>query len=210
MSRLPPAVMVPEFLTAEWNREEFPRNHNPFLLNDPVDITPCLKPWSFAEWAKQWRVASWSEQPSWVVPDPIFELCSPALVEYPPASADRFYRQQVLSNMPNLLEDNPFTAPLKDDLVLHSKMTIPLVPTGQAFDINVKYLTEVIFEPRCQYFAFTLMDEEEGRKMRLEVTVLDQCISVNVMVNNRRMNHTFNESRFSKGDAKNGWWDMDN
>lgn len=87
-------------------------------------------------------------------------------------------------------------------------MTIPLCPNGEEFDINVKSMTEMVFEPRSQYFAITLMGEHERRKMRLEVNVYDYSIQVSVMVDGHCSNHSFNNNLFADRDARNGWWEM--
>ena len=205
-------VTVPEFLRAKWDNPTFPKSHNQYVIEteEVTDITPCLKPLSFPEWVKQWRNVEPVLRPTWVVPPPIFKLVFPPLVQQAGTfNTDPFFRQQIISNSTNQQLYNHFMDPLRIDLTLHSKTVIPLIPTGEAFDLDVKYLTEMVFEPRCQFFAFTLMDNREGRKIRLEVMIYDHSITVGIMVNSGRVNHQVNDNRFAPGDMRNSYWDMD-
>lgn len=197
-------VMDPEFLAADWSDSDFPTFHKPFATN-----YPCLKPWSFANWAKNWRNDRSYKDMDWIVPNGIFKTVTPQLVRYPGGNHNQFFCQKVISNAINYPSVNPFKERLSEDLFLHSKTSIPLVPTGKPLDIQAEFIAELVFEPTCQYFTFTIMDESEGRKLRVEICIFDQDIQINTMVNPRRINHPSNESHLWDHDGRRGYWDIE-
>ncbi|RPA82523.1 hypothetical protein BJ508DRAFT_325523 [Ascobolus immersus RN42] len=75
-------------------------------------------------------------------------------------------------------------------------------------DTNPKFVSEVIFEPASQMMAFTLLNENFGRKLRLELNITDDSITVALMVNPERMNYSINEGVFSD-DNYARWWDVE-
>ncbi|RPA73396.1 hypothetical protein BJ508DRAFT_334145 [Ascobolus immersus RN42] len=82
------------------------------------------------------------------------------------------------------------------------------MPTGVPLDTNPKFVSEVIFEPASQMMAFTLLNEDFGRKLRLELNITDDSITVALMVNPERMNHSANEG-ISGDDHYARWWDVE-
>ena len=196
--------MDPTFLTASWESRSFPA-----FRNTSIASYPCLKPWSFADWARNWRNDRSYPNMDWIVPNRVFELVTPQVVRYPGASRNQLFCQKILSNAANEPASNPFKERLSEDLFLHSKTSIPLVPTGNPLNIHAEFVAELAFEPNCQYFAFTIMDELEGRKLRVEISIYDQDIQINTMVNPRQMNHPSNESYLWDDDGRKGYWDVE-
>jgi hypothetical protein len=136
----------------------------------------------------------------------------PALVAYPSTQTQNadgtHYRQQTISNAAND-QWNDFAEPLRNDLVQHSKTSIPLVPTGKPASIDMKYLVEVLFEPSGQYISLQLKDPIHGRLMKLDVSVTDTEIQTRMAVNHRRMNHVSNDDAFYPWDERYHYWDME-
>ena len=196
--------MDPEFLVADWSDSDFPTFSNPAAPHQP-----CLKPWSFVRWARNWREDRPWMNKDWIVPNSIYKTVIPQLVRYPEGSPETFFCQKIITNTLNYPVVNPFKERLSEDLYFHSKTSIPLVPTGEPLCIQPDFMAELVFEPSCQYFAFTLMDENEGRKLRVEVCIFDDDIQICTMVNPRRVNHPRNESRYEDGDMRKGWWDSE-
>jgi hypothetical protein len=203
-------VMTPYFLTADWDGDDvFPACRNPNLVENHFGCPRGLQPWSFAQWAHHWRNTSYYKQPGWIVPDDVYTYQNLDMVPYEndPTS---FFCQKVISNESNNIRTNRFTDRLAEDLVFHSRSGIPLIPTGENLDINAKFTVEMIFENHCQYFVITLMDENEGRKMQVEISVYDAEIKMTTMVNARRMNHSYNDRNLYENDERKGWWDIEN
>ncbi|RPA76539.1 hypothetical protein BJ508DRAFT_331092 [Ascobolus immersus RN42] len=99
-----------------------------------------------------------------------------------------------MSNSENHYSDaNELTPHLGRVLSTHSQIQVPLIPTGIPHDTNPKFVSKVIFEPASQMMAFTLLNEDFGRKLRLELNITDDSITVALMVNPERMNPSANE-----------------
>ena len=145
----------------------------------------------------------------WIVPSSVYKMIVPMLVRYSGGNHNQFFCQKIMSNAINQPAVNPFKERLSEDLFLHSKLSIPLVPTGKPLNIHAEFLAELVFEPSCQYFAFTIMDESEERKMRVEICIYDQDIQITTMVNPRRINHPNNESHLWEEDGRRGYWDAE-
>ena len=114
------------------------------------------------------------QRPPWVIPSSIYTFTQPELIVYPPTQSKggAYYRQQAITNATNT-HWNKFSEPLRIDLVHHSKTTIPLVPTGQPLDLDLKYLVETIFEPERATVSVQLRDPVQGRLVKLDLRVTD-------------------------------------
>ena len=201
------------FLTSDWKEEDFPRAENTFGVPSKDwdynnnTILPC---YLLQQWMKWVIDKPLLQRPSWVIPRRLYTFAQPALVVYPSTQdADGpHYRQQVISNAANE-QWNDFAEPLRNDLVHHSKTSIPLIPTGEPASIDMKYMIEVLFEPAGQYISLQLKDPIHGRLMKLEVSVTDAEIQTRMAVNHCRMNHVSNDEAFYPWDERYHYWDME-
>ena len=149
------------------------------------------------------------ERPPWVIPSNVYTYAQPGLIAYPPMQnkAGPYYRQQAISNAVNS-EWNEFAEPLRNDLVHCSRISTPLIPTGQPLDINMKYMIETIFEPECAFASIQLRDPIHGRLMKLDLWITDTEVTTRTAINHRRMNHVDNDA-FLPDDVRRHYWDME-
>jgi hypothetical protein len=119
-----------------------------------------------------------------------------------------YYRQQVISNAENA-GWNGFAEPLRGELVHHSKINIPLIPTGEVASLDMQYLLEVLFETSGQSLTLQLRDPRFGRLLKLNVQVADDGIQLTAAVNHRRMNHVDNDEGHSHYQDGYHYWDME-
>ena len=204
--------MEPPFLTTDWEEANFPTAENAFGVpsKDWDDDTITMECFTSQQWMKWVMDKPLLHRPSWVIPSRLYTFVQPQLVAYPQhQNGDGpYYRQQIISNAPNT-HWNDFAEPLRNDLVHHSKTSIPLVPTGIAASIDMQYQVEVLFEPAGQYITLQLKDPIHGRVMKLDVSVTDAEIATRIAVNHRRMNHVNNDEAFNHWDARFRYWDME-
>ena len=202
-------VTEPPFLTAEWDANNFPQAYNTHQANTTewVHSSGCYTAQEWMRWAMD---RPYFQRPPWVIPSIVYRFAQPELIAYPPTQgrAGPYFRQQVITNSENN-HWNDFNGPLRHDLVHHSKTTIPLVPTGEAIDINMKYMVETIFEPEVACVSIQLKDPIHGRLVKLDLWITDSEISSRIAVNHRRMNHVSNDDAFLPGDNRGHYWDME-
>lgn len=204
-------VTEPSFLTADWDSFEFPTVNTSHLVDSHLQWgetayeIPC---YTFRNWSKWIMDMPQLDRPQWVMPEPLFTRVLPTKVAHPPSDNDHglLYKQQVISNTYNC-DWNYFADPTRDDLVLHSTTHIPLVPTGKPASLEMEYLFEVLFQESGQLLSVQLRDPEHGRLVRLDIRVSDRDISVDTMVNHRRMNHVRNDESCAPWEANYRYWD---
>lgn len=193
-------VTAPSYLAADWDRRSFP-THTPNRI-----LPPCLKPWCFVDWVKDWRNDRPYDSKGWIVPRDIFFPVSLQTIQNPNSIQGQFFGQAIISNTSNIPRHNPFLKRLSEDLFLHSRLSIPLVPTGEPLNTDPEFVAELVCEEKCQYFSFMIRGEGGERKLRIEVCIFDQEIQINAMVNPQHMNHPRNEAHYWDGDGRKGYW----
>lgn len=201
--------MEPTFLTADWEGGYFPSADNTNEVNSSewTEVLDCCPSQQWMRWVMNMPLF---ERPPWVIPSCVYTFAQPALIAYPPTQnkAGPYYRQQVISNAPNT-HWNDFNEPLRRDLVHYNRNSIPLIPTGNLMDINMKYHVELLLEPDCALVTIQLKDQVHGRLLKLDMWVTDSEITTRMAVNHRRANHVENDDAFMEGDYRRRYWDME-
>lgn len=206
--------MEPSFLTANWGDYDFPQYDNDNNVpaaewDEHLDSIACL---THHQWVKMLRNMPAYGRPSWIVPGPLYTFLQPQVIRLPPTqelhAPTPHYRQQIITNTEN---DwcSPFAQTMRDDLVHHSRVRIPIAPTGQAASIDMDYLFEILFEPAGQFFSVQLRDPTYGRTLKLDVQIWDAEIVVDIGVNHRRMNHVDNDQDCDVDMPQFRYWDME-
>jgi hypothetical protein len=171
-------VMEPQFLTHNWEDNNFPQvddtsyhaSHQEW--DDYDDSTPC---YTFQQWAKHWKEIPLCRRPMGVIPGHLFTVVQPQLVRFPASQiTDRsggFYKQQIVTNI-DMYDHIPFAEPLRDDLVHHSRVQIPLAPTGRPASLDMDYLFEVLMDGEGQYLSFNKKTNKRAFDTRKVVTTI--------------------------------------
>jgi hypothetical protein len=202
--------MEPPFLTLPWDDDEFPMVANDNLVpaneweHNDLPTSGCYTAQEWMRWAMSKPLCS---RPSWVIPSRLYTYARPELCKSP-EDPEGFFRQQIITNTFNNRR-NEFAEPLRKDLVLYNKTSIPLVPTGRPMDIEMGYMIDMIFTEDCAVVSIQLKDRTDKRLIKLDLWITDAEINIRAAVNHRRTNHIYNDYNEPGSEEDGHWWDME-